>query len=137
MPVERRLRTGVTWLWSVPKVSRPVTDNDDHWTPAGGTTGGAGYVPNVDDAGEVLRVKASYADGEGADKKTYALTAYSVAETRTTDNENPAFGAQVTTGFTIPEDTAVGTFVGTVKASDNDSSDILSHVLTAQDDNAA
>ena len=131
---ETTITTGVTWLWSVPKVSRPVTDDDDHWTPAGGATGAANYAPNAADAGEILRVKVSYADGEGADKKTYALTAYSVAETRT-DNKNPAFGAQVTTGFTIPEDTAVGTFVGTVKASDVDSSDILSHVLTAQGDN--
>ena len=121
----------ITWLWSVPKVSRPVMDNDDHWTEAdGGTTNAAGYTPGEADEGEVLRVKASYTDGEGADKETYATTAHPVADARTA-NEDPAFGAQVETEFEIPEDAEVGTVVGTVKGSDDDSSDILSHVLTA------
>ena len=32
-----------TWQWSVPKVSRPVMDNDDHWTPGAATSSNAAY----------------------------------------------------------------------------------------------
>ena len=123
----------VTWLWSVPKVSRPVLDNDDHWTAAGNTTSDAAeYDPVAADEGAFLRAKAFYTDGEGAMKEAYARMANTVAEVRAdADNEDPAFGAQVTLEFEIPESAAVGTVVGTVRGSDDDTADILSHELTA------
>ena len=124
----------VTWLWSVPKVSRPDLDNDDHWTPAGGDNNAVAHSPVASAVGAVLRAKASYTDGEGAIMKTaYAKTVHPVVAALDTpgDNNEPAFGMQVTMTFEIPEDTAVGTVVGTVRGSDDDSADILSHVLTA------
>ena len=130
----------VTWLWSVPKVSRPDLDNDDHWTDAAGTqpsgnTQTEGYETDDTDATAFLRVKASYTDGEGADKEAYAKIANPVEPARAdADNEEPAFGDQVTTTFEVAESTMVGTVVGTVRASDDDSADILSHELAATGD---
>ena len=65
----------INWLWSVPKVSRPVIDDDDHWTPAANTSNTAvTYDPEAGDETEVLRVRASYTDGEGAMKTAYKLS---------------------------------------------------------------
>ena len=56
------ITTGVTWEWSIPKVSRPILTEDDHWTPAGGGTDNddASYDPVAGDADSKLRVKAMY-----------------------------------------------------------------------------
>ena len=129
---ETTITTGVTWLWSVPKVSRPDLGNDDHWTPGAGDTNqntGA-YESAASDVEAILRAKASYTDGEGDMKTAYAKMENPVVAART-DNENPAFGSQVETEFELPENSPVGTVVGTVRGSDDDSADVLSHVLTA------
>ena len=122
------------WEWSVPKVNRPVLTDDDHWTPAGGTTNDDSFIPAANDADEYLRVKAMYTDGEGAGKKMYARTANPVvaALDDNATNNPPTFDEAIVT-FTIAEDTAVGTVVGTVKATDGDADDILSHVLGGDD----
>ena len=123
----------ITWEWSIPKVSRPDLNNDDHWTPAGGTTNAASYVPVAGDVGEYLRVKAEYPDGQGTgDKETYARSAHVVVgelATGVTNNE-PGIGTNVRRTFRVAEDAAVGTVVGTVRGSDNDANDILSHELS-------
>ena len=125
------ITTAVTWEWSIPKVSRPILTEDDHWTDAGGTTNAASYAPVAGAADSFLRVKASYADGEGAMKEAYARSAYVVVAALAedaTDNE-PDFD-EATHSFMVAEDAAVGTVVGTVRASDDDSADILSHEIT-------
>ena len=131
----------VTWEWSIPKVNRPVLDEDAHWTPAGaGRTDGqnnaaADYTPVAGDAGAYLRVKAMYADGEGTGKTTYAKSANPALAARAADapaNNDPEFDADTTpTTLEVAEDAAVGTVVGTVRATDTDSGDIVSHELTA------
>ena len=140
-PTSGETAIAVDWEWSVPKVSRPVLDDDDHWTDTAGTqptgtTQTEGFTTTTTDLGGTLRVKASYTDGEGAMKEAYATVANTVAAARSdVDNEDPAFGAQVTTSFTVAEDTMVGTVVGTVRGSDDDTADILSHELTVEGGN--
>ena len=132
-----------TWEWSIPKVSRPILDNDDHWTDAGGTTNGVSYEPVAGAADSLLRVKATYTDGTGTTMRTaYAKSAYVVVAALGEDsqgnqitNKDPAFGTDVTTSFDVAEDAAIGTVVGTVRGSDTDSADILSHELTDGGDN--
>ena len=127
------------YKWFVPKVSRPDLENDDHWTAA--TGGGAAtdaYVTVAGDAGKRLRVVATYTDGFGTESdKAYARSAHPVAAERTANND-PLFPASVTAPvvFKVSEHVAVGTVIGTVRGSDVDSSDILSHELTATGDNA-
>ena len=124
--------TGITYKWYVPKVSRPDLENDDHWTVAPTTpTGDAGqtYTADATDAGKVLRVVATYTDGAGTgNDKAYARSAHPVAAVRA-DNNVPQFPAGTPTSFTLGEHVAVGTVVGTVRGSDTDSGDILSHEL--------
>ena len=128
-----------SWEWSIPKVNRPVLDDDDHWTPAGDDTNDhteEGYTPVAGDAGAYLRVKAMYADGEGTGKTTYAKSAYPALAARTGDpipeNTLPAFDADALPfSLMVPESAAVGTVVGTVRATDTDSGDTVSHQLTA------
>ncbi len=122
------------YKWFVPKVSRPDLENDDHWTAAtGGGNATDAYVTVAGDAGKRLRVVATYTDGFGTESdKAYARSAHPVAAERTANND-PLFPASVTAPvvFKVSEHVAVGTVIGTVRGSDVDSSDILSHELTA------
>ena len=75
-----------------------------------------------------------------ASKKVYAKSAYPVGSARTAEDNNPpeyAFGTPsiAPNGFSTPENIAVGTTIGTVAGSDNDS-DILSHRLTGTEDDS-
>ena len=123
----------VTYAWYVPKVNRPDLENEDHWIAAGHTTSTeAAYRPVSGDAGEYLRVVATYTDGSGTDNdKAYARTAHTVAAPRAANND-PEFPAGTANSFIVSEHAAVGTYIGTVRGSDNDSNDILSHRLTEQ-----
>ena len=127
----------VTWQWSVAKVSRPELENDNHWTDASATTDTeAAYTPPTgaaNDEGKKLRVKASYTDGEGAEKKAYKLSYHDVRAEPTGDNNAPAFD-ETTIAFSIPENATVGTAVGTpVSATDADQGDIITYVLGGGD----
>ena len=131
----------VNYTWFVPKVSRPVLDNDDHWVAATGTPVnngdthvGAIYPPQAADDGKYLRVVATYSDGTGSDDKAYARSAYPVAAVRSANNR-PTFPAGTPNSFTVSEHVAVGTVIGTVRGGDTDSADILSHILTPAQDN--
>ena len=132
----------VTYAWYVPKVNRPDLENEDHWIAAGGVTSGDGnetYRPVSSNAGNYLRVVATYTDGFGTEMdKAYARTAHPVAAPRATDDNNvPEFPAGTAMSFIVSEHAAVGTYIGTVRGSDNDSNDILSHILTPDTANAA
>ena len=66
LPLASTAITPSNWQWYVPKVSRPVLDNDDHWTEGTGTNNNAAnYTPAASDAGKYLRVVATYTDGAG------------------------------------------------------------------------
>ena len=126
----------VTYAWYVPKVNRPDLVNEDHWIAAGGVTSGDGnetYRPVSSNAGNYLRVVATYTDGFGTEMdKAYARTAHPVADPRDDlENNEPDFPAGTAMSFIVSEHAAVGTYIGTVRGSDDDSNDILSHRLTA------
>ena len=128
-----------TYAWFVPKVSRPVLDNEDHWSAAPGSgADGATYTSHATDAGKYLRVVASYTDRAGKADKAYARSAYPVAAPLPSGNTNnpPQIPGNIPdpATFTVREDAAVGTVVGSVRGSDNDSGDILSHTLAAGGD---
>ena len=135
LPLASTAITPSGWQWYVPKVSRPILDNDDHWvegTGEGNAT--SSYTPAASDAGKYLRVVATYTDGAGtASKKAYAKSAYPVGAARAaTDNNAPEYPFGTPTSFTTPENIAVGTAVGTVSGSDGDN-DILSYELGGTD----
>ena len=129
------MATGTTYQWYVPKVNRPGLENEDHWNKATGIGHDAAtYTTVADDAGKYLRVVATYTDGAGTKTdNAYARSAHTVAAVRT-DNNAPGFPAGTPVSFTLGEHVAVGTVVGTVRGSDIDSSDILSHELDPADD---
>ena len=127
------ISSGITWQWSTAKVSRPELGNDDHWQPAAANQNtGASYTPDANDERKSLRVKASYTDGEGAGKVAYVLSDYRVrAEVVDGDNNEPEFANDGDYTRELPEDTAAGAGVGApVRATDANSSDILTYVLT-------
>ena len=104
--------TVTSWLWSVPKVNRPDTDNDGHWQDAAGTNNAAAYTAAAGDEGKVLRVKAIYTDGEGADKDEYKVS-YHAVRPAPSANDAPTFSATGDYTRSIPEGAAaVGTIVG-------------------------
>ena len=120
-----------TYQWYVPKVNRPELENEDHWIAATGTNNNtATYMTDAADAGKYLRVIATYTDpaGTGGDK-AYARSAHPVAAART-ENTPPSFSAGTPMSFSVSEHAAIGTVIGTVRASDVDSSDILTHELS-------
>ncbi len=128
--------TGIVYTWFVPKVSRPDLENEDHWIAATGTTSTTvvatdTYATTADDAGKALRVVATYTDGFGDENdKAYARMAHPVAGVREPNNV-PQIPAGTPVTFTVAEHAAVGTVIGTVRGADSDTSDILTHTLTA------
>ena len=127
-----------TYQWYVPKVSRPELKNEDHWRAGVGTPTGNSYTPAAGEAGEYLRVVATYSDGAGTGSdKAYERSTYPVGDARSiADNNAPLFPNGTPDSFTVREDATVGTVVGTVRGSDVDSSDVLSHRLTGADDDS-
>ena len=130
----------MVWLWSVPKVSRPIDDNEDHWQAAGaGTTNEAAYTPvdtdDASDVGKVLRVKVTYDDEQGTGKELIMLS-YNTVREAPAENQLPVFDDNAEFDASVPEDTAVGTVVGVpVTATDPNADDIRSYTLTDGGDN--
>ena len=126
----------VTWEWSVPKVSRPVLENNSHWTPAA-TSGhtSAEYEPLALNETKVLRVKASYNDGEGDEKTAFMVSYYGVREAPA-GNDAPVFSDTADYTRSIAESAPVGTRVGApVTATDANAGDAgkLTYLLSATD----
>ena len=137
-PATPTAATNIVWLWSVPKVSRPVTKNDEHWQPAGidtSTTDAAPYTPDAADAGKILRVKVTYNDAQSStDTKPLYMLSYHEVRAAPAANDPPVFDSNADFDASVPEDTAVGTVVGVpVTATDANSGDILSYTLTGAD----
>ena len=122
------------YQWSVPKVSRPITDNNAHWTPAGaGTTDAATYTPDADDEGKVLRLQVSYTDAEGADKVMNILTEFPVRAVPTGDNDIPLFSGTGDYTRTIAENADSGTLLGAPVTATDANSDVLYYTLGGTD----
>ena len=126
----------ITWAWEVPKVSRPDITKDSHWTAGSGTNGTtATYTPGADDIGDILRVKASYEDGEGADKVAYMLS-YNTVRGAPTANQDPVFDDNADDTRSIAEDAPKGAVVGApVTATDPNADDgsKLTYTLAGDD----
>ena len=130
--------TNTKWLWSVPKVSRPVTETDEHWQLAGintSTTDAVAYTPDAADVGKILRVKVSYNDAQSStDTRPLYMLSYHEVRAEPAANDAPVFDSNADFDASVPEDTAVGTVVGVpVTATDANSGDILSYTLTGAD----
>ena len=131
---------GLVWVWSIPKVSRPVTDNDDHWQDATNptqtdteTNRTSVYTPAPNDATSVLRVMVTYND-EAGDGQTAYMLSYRAVRVAPTANQAPSFDNTASFNAKVPEDTAVGTAVGTpVTASDPNDGDTISYELSGTD----
>ena len=129
--------SGLSWTWSVPKVSRPDINNDNHWTAGGSTTitstgQTSAYTADAADVTKILRVKVEYTDQEGAEKEVNKISYHAVrAAPAAGTNAAPQFDSTADFTSNVPEDTAVGTAVGNpIVASDTNDGDILSYVLT-------
>ena len=134
----------VSWLWSVPKVSRPAIDNDQHWANAVGANGTMDtYTPlmsveedtadNVDgvdgEEGKILRVKVSYSDVHGDEKVVYARTTVAVREAPDS-NADPEF-ADAVAERSVNENAKKGQHVGNpVTATVDEDLSLLTYALT-------
>ena len=134
--------TDAAWVWTVSEVVQGSldVDNDQHWgdAPGGGSTSDS-YTPDASDENKYLRVTASYADRNGADKTERMMSANPVQAAGLGEtNDSPDFkGDKV--DRSVAETAAVGDdvpgpVVATVVA-DSDT-DILTYGLSAveQDD---
>ena len=124
----------ITWQWSVPKVSRPETDNDDHWNDAGaGTSNQPSYTPDATDVGSILRAQATYTDGTGDEKKVNILTEFAVRAAPAT-NEMPNAFDSADSARSVDENSSAGTLVGApVTTTDSNPDDVLYYTLSGAD----
>ena len=128
---ETDLAIAFAWTWSVPKVSRPVTDNDDHWVAAAGTSNAAEYTPLAGDVGSVLRAQATYTDGTGEERTLNILTEFEVRAAPADNNAPNAFDATDNTR-TVDENSPMGTLVGPpVTTTDSNPGDVLYYTIPA------
>ena len=125
----------LAWQWSVPKVSRPVTDNNDHWVAAGNTTNtGATYQPVAGDVGSILRAQATYTDGTGDEKEVNILTEFAVRAAPEGTNNDPEFDGTADYTRTIAENTESGTLLGAPVTATDGNSDVLYYTIPATTD---
>ena len=157
---DRQPSDPASWQWSVPKVERPSTDNDNHWTSAKGlnstsptytplktvkegesstenpiVTDAAADMPG--DEGKILRAKVTYTDAHGDEKVVYARTdvpVRAVNAARTTENTAPTFEDADPTR-TINETAKKGQHVGNpVTATRDLDLSLLTYTLTDPSD---
>ena len=122
------------YLWSVPKVSRPVTGNNNHWVAASGTNDGMSYTPTAAEVDSVLRAQVSYTDGEGADKVMNILTELPVRAVPDGTNNMPEFDGQGGFGTRdVDENSDEGTLVGAPIVATDGNSDVLYYTLGGND----
>ena len=127
----------ITYEYSfwIPRLSRPVLDEDRHWTLVSGTAVAATYSPQATDEDSVLRVQVKYTDGTGKQRTVNALSEFAVRAAPTGTNDTPVFSG--TAGFgtrQVDEDAAKGTLVGTpIFATDANDGDVLTYTLGGPD----
>ncbi|MEQ9408343.1 MAG: Ig-like domain-containing protein, partial [Fuerstiella sp.] len=94
------------------------------WKADGSTVGtGATYVVTESEVGTVITVEASYTDGHGTNETVTSAGTAAV----TNVNDAPVFNAAVP--MAIDENSASGSSVGTVSATDSDASDTLTYSI--------
>ena len=124
----------IVWQWSVPKVSRPVTDSNDHWTPAAGTSNAAAYTPLAGDVGSILRAQATYTDGTGEERTVNVLTEFAV-RAEPDSNEDPNAFDSTDNARSVDENSAMGTLVGPpVTTTDSNAGDVLYYTIPTTGD---
>ncbi len=115
----------IEWLWyQVPMAgsSTPITG-----------ARAAVYTPVAADAGNRLRVTASYTDGEGPNKEESFTTTDPIAEA----NAPPEFGEGATASRDVAENMASGTLVGSAVAATDPNGDILTYSIPSSGDAAS
>ena len=148
----------LSWQWSVPKVLRPVLDNDQHWQDAPGedptsneytpkttteavtddpdTTDDETVAFEAGDRGKILRVKVTYNDEHGDDKVVYAKTDGTVRAVnagREDPNKAPRFGTTANTRV-VNETAKKGAHVGNpVTATEDEDLTLLTYKLVGGD----
>ena len=105
--------TAVTWQWS-----KSATKTGNFTNISGATS--ASYTPVDADLSTYLKVTVSYTDGHGPNKSIAVTTSYAVIDT---PYKVPAFAAE-TQAVSVDENTAAGTTVATVTATDADGDDL-------------
>ena len=135
--------SGASYQWYRAKVDDPQVGNVDpdvestiaaEWTPLSGNGANTQtYRPQEGPAGDVgrhLLVRALYNDTEGAGKAAIGVSAHRVrADVSDEANASPDFESNETTR-SVPEDTAVGSPVGSPVIVDvNEDNDILTYEL--------
>ena len=120
------------WQWSVPKVSRPVTGNDNHWVAAAALTSNqATYTPVAGDVGSVLRAQATYTDGTGEERTLNVLTEFEVRAVPDSNDEPNAFDSN-DNARSVDENSPKGTLVGApVTTTDSNPDDVLTYTIPA------
>ena len=121
--------SSVTWLWSIPKTSRPEIDNEQHWQSAA-TTGftAAAFTPVATNEGKYLRVRVKYTDAAGAGKTAYAKSEFTARASVTGNNAPPSLPSP-TTSRDVAEDAAVGAAVGDSVTATDSNGDILTYSI--------
>ena len=122
------------WEWTVPKVSRPDLENNNHWILAGApTTNVADYTPAAADENKYLRAMATYTDGDGADKKLYVKSDYPVRAAQEPNDAPNAFNSQDNLRA-VDENSAKGILVGGPVATTDSNSDVLTYTIPPTSD---
>ena len=116
---------GEAWQWA-------RSSNRSTWNDISGATGER-YDAVADDAGQYLRVTATYSDRRGSNKEASAVLTARVGETRPATNNPPEFPDTATTR-SVGQGTAAGRNIGApVAATDIDADDILTYTLDGTD----
>ena len=120
------------WEWSVPKVARPVLDNDKHWTPAANpeSNGEDGaYMPLTGDVGSFLRAQVTYTDGTDEERTLNILTEFAV-RAEPADNDLPNAFDSADDERNVDENSMNGTLVGApVATTDSNPGDVLTYTI--------
>ena len=89
------------------------------------------YTPGAVTEGRFLRAKATYTDGEGADKSAHAVFANRVQPAPTAPNEPPRFPSTETGARNVDENTRAGVNIGAPVAATDAENDTLTYTLDA------
>ena len=107
--------------------------NRSSWTDIAGATG-TNYTATAEDIGNYLRVTASYEDGDNNGQTASAVLAGRIGDASPTQNTTPEFTETAPVTRSVGQGTAAGRSIGSpVRATDPDSGDILTYVLTGPD----
>ena len=116
----------ITWLWE-------STVDRMNWAEITGAESDS-YTPVDSDVNSYLRVKASYADGEGSGKSAQAVSANAVREPV---DHAPTFPHWETGVRTVPENTPPGTDIGKPFTAIDDDGHALTYFLLDSPDAAS